>query len=95
MSELSEVSYTARNDELTPCISCVPFYGLTNYYPHSTDNYGRRWARISLSLVSVPSREYFPSSCIYDLANLNKRSKPCMYICSVVQTAGSACDAKL
>jgi len=30
---------------------------------HSTENYGRRWARISLSRGSVLSREYFPSSC--------------------------------
>ena len=29
---------------------------------HSTKNYGRRWARISLSRGSVLSREYFPSS---------------------------------
>ena len=29
---------------------------------HSTENYGRRWARISLSRGSVLSREYFPSS---------------------------------
>jgi len=29
---------------------------------HSTENYGCRWARISLSRGSVLSREYFPSS---------------------------------